>query len=193
MRIVLLAGFATITLVFPLYAHSGRTDSSGGHFNRRTGSYHTHGGGSSISSTSSSPAPRVSYRTSARTSFNTTARGMSEEELKYRIATTQTQIRRSRSELPGQTLTSQIELTEDKSSSRTIYRIRLKPIGYSLPTDNELNEIVQNLSARRNDLAYFYLPTMDIKKPAWAVATKLSEDPATIRRFDNRVPVKFQY
>ncbi len=31
-----------------LYAHSGGTDSKGGHYNRRTGSYHYHGSGSRI-------------------------------------------------------------------------------------------------------------------------------------------------
>jgi hypothetical protein len=28
-----------------LFAHSGRTDSNGGHYNRSTGQYHYHGGG----------------------------------------------------------------------------------------------------------------------------------------------------
>jgi|LGOV01.1.fsa_nt_gb hypothetical protein len=31
-------------LVANLFAHSGRTDSSGGHNNKKTGSYHYHGG-----------------------------------------------------------------------------------------------------------------------------------------------------
>ena len=37
-----------------LYAHSGRTDSKGGHYNRKTGTYHYHGGGTSSTSSSSS-------------------------------------------------------------------------------------------------------------------------------------------
>lgn len=36
------------------YAHPGRTDSQGGHWNRKTGTYHYHNGGNSSSSTSSS-------------------------------------------------------------------------------------------------------------------------------------------
>jgi hypothetical protein len=28
------------------FAHSGRTDKNGGHYNRKTGQYHTHGGSS---------------------------------------------------------------------------------------------------------------------------------------------------
>ena len=40
-----------------LYAHSGRTDSKGGHWDRKAGTYHYHGGStSSTSSTSSSRA-----------------------------------------------------------------------------------------------------------------------------------------
>ena len=37
-----------------LYAHSGRTDSNGGHLNRETGTYHYHSGGTSKSRSSSS-------------------------------------------------------------------------------------------------------------------------------------------
>jgi hypothetical protein len=33
-----------MTTALTLYAHSGRTDSSGGHYNRSTGEYHYHHG-----------------------------------------------------------------------------------------------------------------------------------------------------
>tara|TARA_R110002095_G_scaffold73822_1_gene62912 strand:+ start:729 stop:1310 length:582 start_codon:yes stop_codon:yes gene_type:complete len=49
------------------FAHSGRTDSKGGHMNRRTGEYHFHNGGSSPSSLSL-------VRTQPRTTFPSTAR-----------------------------------------------------------------------------------------------------------------------
>ncbi|WP_417379485.1 YHYH domain-containing protein [Gimesia sp.] len=49
------------------FAHSGRTDSKGGHMNRRTGDYHYHNGGSSPSSLSL-------VRTQPRTTFPSTAR-----------------------------------------------------------------------------------------------------------------------
>ena len=40
------AAFATIiALPMPVLAHSGGTDSSGCHTNRKTGDYHCHGGG----------------------------------------------------------------------------------------------------------------------------------------------------
>ncbi len=54
-------------------AHSGGTDSSGGHFNRRTGTYHHHGGGGSSVRTSAKTVPRTSYRTSAPTAYRKTS------------------------------------------------------------------------------------------------------------------------
>ena len=38
-----------VTASFSLYAHSGRTDASGGHYNRKTGEYHYHNSGSKVS------------------------------------------------------------------------------------------------------------------------------------------------
>ena len=37
------------------YTHSGRTDANGGHYNRKTGEYHYHNGGTSSGRTSSNP------------------------------------------------------------------------------------------------------------------------------------------
>ena len=48
-------------LVLPSLAlsHGGRTDSSGGHYNRKTGEYHYHNGGSS-------PSPKSTYKESTQ-------------------------------------------------------------------------------------------------------------------------------
>lgn len=47
-----------ITFSISLFAHSGRTDANGGHYNRKTGEYHYHNGGSSSkSNTTPPPAP----------------------------------------------------------------------------------------------------------------------------------------
>ena len=41
-------------------AHPGRTDANGGHYNRKTGEYHYHGGGKSRTRVNSTPAvPRT--------------------------------------------------------------------------------------------------------------------------------------
>ncbi len=52
-----------------VFAHSGRTDANGGHYNRSTGVYHYHNGGSSSSSSSTSSS---SSSSSKSTSTNTT-------------------------------------------------------------------------------------------------------------------------
>ncbi len=59
------------------FAHSGRTDSNGGHYNRKTGEYHYHNGGSatksSLSSTSSSSkSTSTSTKTAAKSSVRYT-------------------------------------------------------------------------------------------------------------------------
>ena len=51
--ITLLAFIVTVPYSFT-EAHSGRTDSNGGHYNRKTGEYHYHNGG-----TKSSPRPKA--------------------------------------------------------------------------------------------------------------------------------------
>ena len=47
-------GLMLLSLSLPAMAHPGRTDANGGHYNRKTGEYHYHNGGSSKSSKSSS-------------------------------------------------------------------------------------------------------------------------------------------
>jgi hypothetical protein len=53
MKKLLLILFITFGFISLVSAHSGRTDSSGGHNNRSTGTYHYHNSGSSSSSSSS--------------------------------------------------------------------------------------------------------------------------------------------
>ena len=46
------------------WTHSGRTDANGGHYNRKTGEYHYHGGGRARSRVSPTPAvPRTAVVT----------------------------------------------------------------------------------------------------------------------------------
>jgi endonuclease YncB( thermonuclease family) len=51
-----------VSLYSTAHAHPGRTDASGGHYNRKTGSYHYHGGGPATTPKASStpPAPKAS-------------------------------------------------------------------------------------------------------------------------------------
>ena len=48
-----------------VFSHSGRTDSSGGHYNRKTGTYHYHGTPKSSTSTYSRPTPSSETQNSA--------------------------------------------------------------------------------------------------------------------------------
>lgn len=70
-RFLILASLSLSMSTNMCTAHSGRTDSSGGHMNRRTGQYHFHGGGVSTSRTYNPTAvrsvPRTTYRSVART------------------------------------------------------------------------------------------------------------------------------
>ena len=55
-------GIAIVALMllfdgYGVFSHSGRTDSSGGHYNRSTGTYHYHGTPKSSTSTYSRPTP----------------------------------------------------------------------------------------------------------------------------------------
>ena len=65
-QIFIVTAFVVATSL-TLYAHSGRTDSRGGHYNRKTGGYHYHnsGGGSSSTRKPSAPytPPAKSYST----------------------------------------------------------------------------------------------------------------------------------
>lgn len=51
-----IAIFALLAVAFAALAHPGRTDANGGHYNRKTGEYHYHNGGSSSSGPSSGVA-----------------------------------------------------------------------------------------------------------------------------------------
>ncbi len=61
-----------------VFAHSGRTDSNGGHYNRSTGVYHYHNGGSSTKSSSTSTS------TSTSTSKSTSSKSTSTAQPKVR-------------------------------------------------------------------------------------------------------------
>jgi hypothetical protein len=65
-----------LLLAVPGLSHPGRTDSSGGHTDSRTGEYHYHGGGSSSRSTPSpAPAPtRPTYPAPTRPTYPTPPR-----------------------------------------------------------------------------------------------------------------------
>lgn len=56
---------AILIIIFQLNAHSGRTDSNGGHYNRKTGVYHYHNSGHSRTSSYNSYKPKIKVKTSS--------------------------------------------------------------------------------------------------------------------------------
>lgn len=59
--LLILAFVAFLAVPLDVSAHSGRTDSSGGHYNRKTGQYHYHNGGGSSSSSSSKKSSKTAH------------------------------------------------------------------------------------------------------------------------------------
>ena len=67
-KVLLLCGMIAATaslILYSAFSHSGRTDSSGGHYNRKTGGYHYHGTPKSSTSTYSSTASSSGTQSSA--------------------------------------------------------------------------------------------------------------------------------
>lgn len=65
---ITLLSILCIACIFTAFAHSGRTDSSGGHWNNSTGTYHYHCGGYPAHSHSGGVCP---YKTSSSSSSST--------------------------------------------------------------------------------------------------------------------------
>ena len=66
-KVLLFCGVIAVSVSLILYSafsHSGRTDSSGGHHNRKTGGYHYHGTPKSSTSTYSRPTPSTGTQSS---------------------------------------------------------------------------------------------------------------------------------
>lgn len=73
MRRYLLVAVASLLVCDVAFSHPGRTDANGGHHNRKTGGYHYHGGGRSVTPTVPF-VPRTRPRTRATIAPRTRAR-----------------------------------------------------------------------------------------------------------------------
>ncbi len=143
-----------------LYGHSGRTDSSGGHHNRKTGTYHYHNSGSSSRGNSARYTPRTSYRTSAKTSYRTTYRKPPQSDrFSYKI------------------------LGTTKVGTQTRYRIQLVPQTASTPTEVDLRKIANKLEGK-NFSATFFLPGTEQGPVACGSVRKSSERGLEIHLID---------
>ena len=65
-----IAVFMIVSAMTPVFAHSGRTDSNGGHWDHSNGTYHYHNNGSGSSSNSSSSSSSSNSSSSAASGCN---------------------------------------------------------------------------------------------------------------------------
>lgn len=193
-------------------AHSGRTDSSGGHYNRRTGSYHSHGGGSSSSMTRVTPrtAARIAAAATSRTRSRTTSkrrraedgtttpdrtRGASQDVARIFNAADAARVdeqpkpRQKKTRNPKQ-IRFQILGSRKSALNRVVVSLLLRLPGTELPTKEKLKEIaidswVQDKAKPATDYdVHFFLPRMDQSRNPWAVAEKRGQD-VSIKSIDN--------
>ena len=97
-----------------VFSHSGRTDSSGGHYNRKTGGYHYHG----------TPKSSTSVSSSTTSSSGTQSSGVHSSE----IAALTSEIRSLRASVEAlngsvQTLIARMGVSVDKTSDATLVYI----------------------------------------------------------------------
>ena len=112
-------GVVIVALVFlfnggGVFSHSGRTDSSGGHYNRKTGGYHYHG----------TPKSSTSVSSSTTSSSGTQSSGVQSSE----IAALTSEIRSLRASVEAlngsvQTLIARMGASADKTSDATLVYI----------------------------------------------------------------------
>lgn len=100
-RAVFVAILAFLAPVRGASAHSGGTDAKGGHYNRRTGEYHYHNSGSSLSRSSASESARTSYRTSAPITYRKAAPHVERLAIAEQRSSEELKPRRTKAETPA--------------------------------------------------------------------------------------------
>lgn len=156
-------------------AHSGRTDSRGGHVDRRTGRYHFHNSGSS-SFSGRTFTPRTTVRTSPR--------------LTYRSGSKTTAKIKSLTQIPSSFDDKQSfeVLRSSRWGLRTIFKVRVSLKNGAKPLKNELVKITESLKTGRGYFVHFYLPDMDIENLAWAVGSVRDGIHISVKIYDDRAP-----
>lgn len=75
--ILSLSVIVSLLIPFLAFAHSGRTDANGGHYNRKTGEYHYHGGGPARAA---DPAKSLDSQSGSRSAPSGTSSGSKVQE-----------------------------------------------------------------------------------------------------------------
>ncbi|MDB4744021.1 YHYH domain-containing protein [Planctomicrobium sp.] len=133
-----------------VYAHPGRTDSSGGHHNRKTGGYHTHSSTPTrVTTPRQTPLVRTQARTSARTSSKLDYRGQSRT-------------------ISSKSKEEKFKFVSKKTSGKTLI-VKIQITSVPTPTETELKQIAESLMAAKNYNVFFYLNNMDVESKPWAI------------------------
>lgn len=170
-----------------VFAHPGRTDSRGGHHDRKTGGYHYHGSPSVTPSIPVRTQPRLTYNTSPRISTKTTART---DEPRISTATFGDHSPSTLSEKQRAKFDHKLGVSS-KSGTRSIFKVRLIGESIFFPSTSELKLIGESFDPGTNYSVQFFLPGMDLDDPYWAYAEKTGRYPLKIKVFDDRAPSQF--
>jgi hypothetical protein len=167
------------------YGHGGRTDSSGGHTDRKTGVYHYHGGGGASQMQTAPVQPLVTPRrtTQSRTSARTSARTSSRQESGVNSLLADPE--RVEPEIP-RNLAGQAEVAapaekrtpvfkiidSQQRNGKLVTRVQLDDVaGTPRPSVEDLNEIIGQLSLQGEILIEFVWIRGRYQHVPWASST----------------------
>jgi hypothetical protein len=165
-------------------AHPGKTDARGGHNDNVHGGYHFHNGGGGLSVAPPVVIPQPLYRSTARTTARMEVRDRAKQEAREDTP-------------PSPTIAAKVEAIRVLPEYEVIERAA-SSIGEKLkvlfkqdqPRASEVDmELIAKAEAKDSRyLAFFYLPKMDLKKPAWASVVKDGKSPVHTKVFAERAP-----
>lgn len=182
--VMILCG-ALVSEYAPVFAHPGGTDAQGGHHDRRTGTYHFH---SKPSAPVERPVARTTFRESPRVEARTRPPTFrSSKDVDGALASPSSVAPRSE----GQLLDYGI-IDKRTDGVRLALRIRLIPHRGYTPQESDLIRIFAECSADDAAIALFYFSEMDLKRSAWATATREKRGSPKVRFFPDRDPQKRQ-
>lgn len=164
-----------------VHAHPGGLDSQGGHHDRKSGGYHVHrssGGGPSHIS-----VPQPLYRTDAR------------DEPRQQPRTTALSSARTSPPQPsgfGSASTEESVVPEydvkERGSSSTGALLKIA-FRHSQPHASQQHlEAIASREASEPYAVFYFLPGMDLRRPAWASCTHRRSSGPRVHIFDDRVP-----
>ena len=152
--------------------HSGRTDSNGGHHDRRTGEYHYHSGGPSLSRTTSRSEPPTEARTTARTTSRTSPPSV--RRLTADIDDAHPALKGSEYDVVSNELV--------KTRPKVVIQLLVPDQAHW--TDQRLEGIAKDVAIKGRAVFYFYLPDMELEERPWATVVQDTRGALKTSKFD---------